>query len=557
MTYFQKKKHLLFYIVGKIKGFVRTVLGIPPLTLPDCVDEDSIINYTIDGNSIQDGTPTPENPVEVESVGELCTKNLFNKDGFCEYYNSFGHATLKANANDNYLGEDCFSYYMKHPSSNVNEFIWLKGAFKENTQYVISGNFAMDFPGTDSRAGVLMFFKYTDSTTLTPTLTMYKDKFVQSKFVSDEGKTIDYIYIANFSATAKIYIKDFQLEEGTTVTDYEPYGKYKIPVKCSGKNLFDVNRWYEELTAACTHNNKPYFTTIDGLDCIAVHPPGGVGFMKGEFKENTQYTLSCYVKSDKSNYTGLLISYTDGSTSTRLLVGSSWGNRVVTSTVGKTISSIQLYFYGGAYAYYHNIQLEEGTTATDYEPYVEPVTKNIYLDEPLRSLRTYASSKKIMYLDYIDYEKQKVIRQVGVTEFNENYTTYASYAYTNTSFYGFYRYVNDMKKGDRMSGLCTYYNNIGFQGKIWFGAGNTNIVYFSLPDIYNAASTQAERNVLVKEWFASLEEPFMVYYPLAEVTETPITLPKLQTIKGTTVYSIDIEVQPSNMSATYYSTAKE
>ena len=32
-------------------------------------------NYEVYGNSVQDGTPSPESPVEIQSVGDL-TKNL-------------------------------------------------------------------------------------------------------------------------------------------------------------------------------------------------------------------------------------------------------------------------------------------------------------------------------------------------------------------------------------------------------------------------------------------------------------------------------------------------
>ncbi len=70
MNYLQKKKLAFMSIVNRIKGFVRRVSGAVPLTLPDCADRDSIISYTMSGNSVQNGTPTPENPVEVKSVGE-------------------------------------------------------------------------------------------------------------------------------------------------------------------------------------------------------------------------------------------------------------------------------------------------------------------------------------------------------------------------------------------------------------------------------------------------------------------------------------------------------
>ena len=75
MKYLEMKKRAFMSIVNAVKGFVRTISGIPPITLPYCVDDESLIGYSISGNSVQNGEPTPENPIEIESVGEL-TKNL-------------------------------------------------------------------------------------------------------------------------------------------------------------------------------------------------------------------------------------------------------------------------------------------------------------------------------------------------------------------------------------------------------------------------------------------------------------------------------------------------
>lgn len=70
MKCLQKKKLAFMSIVNKVKGFIRTVSGSLPLTLNDCVDIRSIVDYKLYGQSAQDGTPTPRVPVEVESVGE-------------------------------------------------------------------------------------------------------------------------------------------------------------------------------------------------------------------------------------------------------------------------------------------------------------------------------------------------------------------------------------------------------------------------------------------------------------------------------------------------------
>lgn len=70
MNYLQKKKLAFMSIVNQVKGFVRTLIGALPLTLEGCVDGDCITDYKIYGQSAQEGTPTPDNPIEVKSVGE-------------------------------------------------------------------------------------------------------------------------------------------------------------------------------------------------------------------------------------------------------------------------------------------------------------------------------------------------------------------------------------------------------------------------------------------------------------------------------------------------------
>ena len=82
-------------------------------------------------------------------------------------------------------------------------------------------------------------------------------------------------------------------------------------------------------------------------------------------------------------------------------------NRYTLNGVGATSSMI-----------ISNLQLEEGETATAYEPYHAPITTNIYLDEPLRKIGDYA--------DYIDFKKGKVIRKIGEKTFSTGGNSYTS-----------------------------------------------------------------------------------------------------------------------------------
>lgn len=61
------------------QGFTREVSGVPPLILNSIGKP--VIDYKIYGNTVQDGTPTPENPVEVQSVGNPVYAVLKDSEG--------------------------------------------------------------------------------------------------------------------------------------------------------------------------------------------------------------------------------------------------------------------------------------------------------------------------------------------------------------------------------------------------------------------------------------------------------------------------------------------
>ncbi len=59
-------------VVYFTKGFTRHVSGYPA-TLPDSIST-PLLEYKVYGNIQQNGTPSPESPVEVQSVGSLITE---------------------------------------------------------------------------------------------------------------------------------------------------------------------------------------------------------------------------------------------------------------------------------------------------------------------------------------------------------------------------------------------------------------------------------------------------------------------------------------------------
>ena len=199
---------------------------------------------------------------------------------------------------------------------------------------------------------------------------------------------------------------------------------------------------------------------------------------------------------------------------------------------------------------FKNIQIEEGSNASEYEPYGYkiPVTASdgtnsttfyIYLTQQLRKIGDYA--------DYIDFVREKVIRNIKEITLNgsENWAKYPS---TNTNTY--YIAISDSIKGFSTS-LCNRFKNIPYgawQSSISDGLysdhSSLNYKYFRTPD-NNTITTLEE----FKNWL-SIHNANLTY-TLNTPTEEDIELPIIPSIKGTTIYSVGTQVQPSNMYIKY------
>lgn len=375
-SYLQLKKRAFMSIVNGVKGFVRTVSGVPPISLEDCVDSDSLIDWKLYGNSVQDGTPTPEAPVEVQSVGEY-----------------------------------------------------------------------------DSETG-----KYKIPVTARGKNLCNPDEIEIGGLAGGDG--------SEFKATNRIKVGFILVEEGK---------KYIV----SGHNYIFAN----------THIYDANKTKIGGFK-------NGVEIMTGG-----KYVRFSLKKSNDESFTE------------------------------EELQELK-----------QTLMFEEGTTATDYEPYHAPIQTNIYLDEPLRKVGDYA--------DYVDFGKGEVVRNVSETVFNGSETwtktsdvlseTYQGFAVSNSV----YNIPND--KLVCMSDKFPY-SSVSIKNSVRIASGlwGLRIIIGSeyVPDLEGAT---------FKNWLS--ENNVKIVYPTATSTEENISLPKLPTIKGTTIYEIGTSLNASNMEATYYST---
>lgn len=200
---------------------------------------------------------------------------------------------------------------------------------------------------------------------------------------------------------------DFEtmLNKGDTPLPYEPYtggkpspsveypqeivsagkydevsGKYVIDVSVTGKNLFDISQYdkYDDTWTNTTYTTK-----------------------KLKLKPNTTYTMSCKRLVDKpKQYVifNILSGIKTGKAISVQIKPSLQLNYFTgkgTFTTGETGEIVLNYYVDCPKDQYWftevigDIQIELGSVQTDYEPYHEPQTVQLQLDEPLRGIGEY------------------------------------------------------------------------------------------------------------------------------------------------------------------------
>lgn len=365
--------------------------------------EADLNSYRIYGNTLQNDTSTEQ------SVGDV-TKNLINDNR--NKVASTGLTLITADSKLSLNGGNSASavQVIYHYSNNDSLILKAGVSYTLSLQY-ISGSL-------DTLSSSAMYFglKDTSSAWVTNstkgiTLTNYKNKLYVT-FSVDVDTQVSFGFVG--SCTASNLVFGIQLEEGTVATEYEPYGKYKIPVSISGKNLFSIDNMNDKSGTASIEVNSENEIIAEMNTSAENVSPGSTNWSSGwvnlqyVLAANTTYTVSYDVEylsvPDNVSYPIPHGIYTDNSFVIKSITGINKvyrnSGKITTDATGLlkiilTCNSSKIKI--------SNIQIEKGTVATEYEPFIgNLVIANIYLDEPLRKVGTNA--------DYIDFGRQILVR---------------------------------------------------------------------------------------------------------------------------------------------------
>ena len=304
----------------------------------------------IQGDTLQDGTPTPDTPVEIQSVTglqnvEVCGKNLLDLSKCINgYINSSGGI-----GESNY---DLLSDYIK-VESGKNYTISL------NTQFYNIGYAFYD----SSKTYILRYNTNRNLTTLTTTIPS-GTSYIRIWFNYNGTTTL---------TPANILQYEPMVENNSTATEYEPYkgNTYEINL---GKNIWSVGN--KNVNWATNYSDvKNILNTLS----------------EGTYSITLNFKVTEIVKERTDNQYGFAFYNSNGNIFNRKNTNSNINvDDIFTNVYTFTISKSQVgnfthaYFYGfgngtdnvTAKSLMYDCQLEKGSQATSYSEYFEPIELN-------------------------------------------------------------------------------------------------------------------------------------------------------------------------------------
>lgn len=465
---------------------------------------------TIYGNAVQDGTPTPDTPVDIQLCGDR-TGNLFDKSNVVLGW--------RLNIYGSNINTDL------HTDKFISDYI----PVEPNAQYYYNYTTNWDTRLCEYDADKTFLISHDAERNPFSGVFTTKSETAYIRFTNYQSQ-LDYAIFAKSSETVA----------------YEPYG-YKVSGRVESVNLLDVGGETSTSAAGVT-----WIINNDGSVTVNGTPTdySGVSFPRMKAKPNTIYTLSTNI--EIPNVVGVINFYdadntmvatnTGTNSSSMLQAVSPEGTTNVTVGFKRNINNVAIpetTFYPmllkGSYT---------ADTIPPYEPYQPPQDFAVYLPQQIAKVGDVADTV------VLDMEKrtaelvQRVRRydftgdETWIVEFNPDYP--GGQRYWSLVGLGLEnkRYLTPSNRFRTTDTMQNYINSL-------FAYGGSFYLY--VPDYQNTADIQ--------EFFST--NPTYAYLPYATPVTTDITAMQdwdaMPQVKGTVTLTLSAEVPPSGAEAVYIS----
>lgn len=327
--------------------------------------------------------------------------------------------------------------------------------------------------------------------------------------------------------------------EGQTAQPFEPYtggqpspspdypqevkGVSEISGKVVGKNLFDVNK-IKEISNAIKRNDDGSLTITSTSADSSVATKMALKDL-ADLEIGKTYIISFITTGKNQIYLNEVKQY--------------WGsNKALTITQDMLNSNVRLYPKDvNSTDIVSGIQIEEASTATDYQPY-QSQSFNYTLSKPL-----YRLSDSVY--DYLDIDKGKIIRNVGVATFDgSDDEEISKVSNININVYQFSRAINSIEKYAKYAKCDSFQIATAYANDL---LRNDNKIYAATVSCYLSFD---KMNTVEKLKVYLQQNPITVYYQLATPVEEPLPsdlqtlLQSLKSYYPQTNIMFDTEVEP-------------
>lgn len=357
--------------------------------------------------------------------------------------------------------------------------------------------------------------------------------------LTDEDINSKVAWYNNESSTVENVISNIQIEEGSTAHDYEPYtgcqpspspdypqkvkGVSEISGKIVGKNLFD-----QKLLLDIKNLDTRYGSQGLYLYTLEVDETKDV-YIKINYKDHISYYLVSMAYSynnmnhwfiHSSSYTTPDFKYKSTDHKGKILIG-------VNSDMSKIKEMLDI--IGDIVVSYEPI--------TDYQLY-QSQSFNYTLSNPL-----YRLSDSVY--DYIDVDRSKIVRNVGVVTFDgSDDEEISKVSNTNINVYQFSRAINSIEKYAKYAKCDSFQTATAYANDL---LRNDNKIYAATVSCYLSFD---KMNTVEKLKAYLQQNPITVYYQLATPIEEPLSsdlqtlLQSLKSYYPQTNIMFDTEVKP-------------
>lgn len=451
--------------------------------------------FDVEGNSVQDGSPSPDNEVPIESAGD--------NENLCD---------------------------------GINQEYWL------NTTTLIAGKLSGNTGLIIPVDGVS---KYTISTKIVQT--RYRVACIDTEISSDGSETAyngqsqdntnNSITIDttghNYLLVNATSLENIKIEKGTKATPYSPYGMGSINEKVQNKNFFDIEKAVERFENWVGDSRSDWGTYENGVVNIVksngAHGYYGFAGQKFAFNKGASCTLSAEVLLEGTNSaSGVRIGVEErekdntsiGSAKNIDIAKNKWTHItiIVSFTEAVTNARVQIEAANtGNTVQIKNIQLEQGSTATPYVPHEEQ-DYSIFVQQPMRSNKDKTIKDKfVIKSDNKKYERH------WIGEVVLNGTEYWELLNSTSDYYEFITY-NSLKPVAPSSytfPMASHFGNATNNRCV----ANGNQLLIRVP-----ASMNITNATEFKTWLQ--ENNVTINYLLAEPLDLPCTETQIQQIEN-------------------------